>query len=81
MHDSGWVFAKGLSHFVSDEARLPRKCQNKKALIKIILQRTMRKSPIMYHDVKKLQGPGNEVMASTSRGVGAVGGELKAGVS
>ena len=82
MRDSGWVFAKALSRSVSDEARLPGKCQNKKALIKIMLQLTMRKSPIMYHEVKKLQGPGNEVMASvTSRGVGAAGGELNAGVS
>ena len=34
MRDSGWVFAKGLSRSVSDEARLPGKCQNKKALMK-----------------------------------------------
>jgi hypothetical protein len=41
----------------------------------------MRKSPIMYHDVKKLQGPGNELMRSTTGGVGASGRELKGGVS
>lgn len=54
--------------------------KNQNSWEEIIARHTITKSPTMYHDVKKPQGPGNEATGLTTRG-GTSERELKAGVS